>query len=109
MIRLPRRSTRTDTLFPYTPPCRSSVVIDATTHRLAGSAFDCEDLGAQTMKGVMRPVAAWRVLRPRDLDRRAEAMQGDDRVPFVNRTGETTLLLDRWRIDRKSTRLNSSH
>src|SRR3546814_5291680 len=43
-----------------------SVVIDATTHSLAGSAFDCEDLGAQTMKGVMRPVAAWRVLRPRD-------------------------------------------
>src|SRR3546814_5590524 len=75
-----------------------SVVIDATTHSLAGSAFDCEDLGAQTMKGVMRPVAAWRVLRPRDLDRRAEAMQGDDRVPFVNRTGETTLLLDRWRM-----------
>src|SRR3546814_3737913 len=66
-----------------------SVVIDATTHSLAGSAFDCEDLGAQTMKGVMRPVAAWRVLRPRDLDRRAEAMQGDE--------------------DRKSTRLNSSH
>src|SRR3546814_3751786 len=25
-------------------------------------------------------------------------MQGDDRVPFVNRTGETTLLLDRWRM-----------
>lgn len=75
-----------------------SVVIDPTTYSLAGTAFDCEDLGPQPMKGMTQPVSAWRVLRPRDLDRRAEAMQGDDLVPFVNRTGEITLLLDRWRM-----------
>src|SRR3546814_10521488 len=56
------------------------------------------DRGPQTLKGIARPAAAWRVLRRRDLDRRAEAMQGDDLVPFVNRTGEITLLLDRWRM-----------
>src|SRR3546814_623353 len=56
------------------------------------------DRGPQTLKGIAPPAAAWRVLRRRDLDRRAEAMQGDDLVPFVNRTGETTLLLDRWRM-----------
>jgi class 3 adenylate cyclase/predicted ATPase len=75
-----------------------SVLVDSTTHSLASTAFDCENLGPQTLKGVARPAAAWRVLRPRDLDRRAEAMQGDDLVPFVNRTGEITLLLDRWRM-----------
>src|SRR3546814_15685498 len=56
------------------------------------------DRGPQTLKGIAPPAAAWRVLRRRDLDRRAEAMQGDDLVPFVNRTGEITLLLDRWRM-----------
>lgn len=75
-----------------------SVVIDGTTHSLARAAFDYDDLGPQTLKGIARPAPAWRVLRPRDLDRRMEAMQGDDLVPFVNRTGEITLLLDRWRM-----------
>src|SRR5690606_38005011 len=75
-----------------------AVVIDATTHSLARAAFDYEDLGLQTLKGIARPTPAWRVLQPRDLDRRMEAMQGDDLVPFVNRTGEITLLLDRWRM-----------
>src|SRR3546814_13291054 len=56
------------------------------------------DRGPQTLKGIAPPAAAWRVLRRRDRDRRAEALQGDDLVPFVNRTGEITLLLDRWRM-----------
>jgi len=75
-----------------------SVVIDSTTHSLARAAFDCDDLGPQTLKGIARPAPAWRVLRPRDLERRMEALQADDLVPFVNRTGEITLLLDRWRM-----------
>lgn len=75
-----------------------SVVVDKTTHSLTSNAFDFDDLGPQSLKGISRPTSAWRVLRPRDVDRRAEAMQGDDLVPFVGRTGEITLLLDRWRM-----------
>ena len=75
-----------------------SVVVDKTTHSLTRNAFDFEDLGPQSLKGIARPTGAWRVLRPRDVDRRVEAMQGDDMVPFVGRTGEITLLQDRWRM-----------
>src|SRR3546814_15671561 len=67
-----------------------SVVIDPPTHSLAGPALDCEDLGAQTMKGVMRPVRPWRVLRPPDLDRPAEAIQGGDRLPLGTPPGHPT-------------------
>ncbi|MGF1593912.1 MAG: AAA family ATPase [Kiloniellaceae bacterium] len=76
----------------------NSVVVDSTTHRLAQSAFDFDDLGQQSLKGITLPAKAWRVLRPRELDRRAEAMKSDSLVPFVNRTGEITLMLDRWRM-----------
>ena len=75
-----------------------TVVVDSTSHRLAQNAFHFDDLGPQRLKGITLPAKAWCVLSPRVLDRQAEARKGDRLVPFVNRTGEITLLMDRWRM-----------
>src|SRR3546814_11577064 len=72
MIRRPPRSTRTDTLFPYTPLFRSA----AALRRLSGR-----------VRGLEHGV----------LDRRDDLLRRD---PVLRLRGH---------LDRKSTRLNSSH
>src|SRR3546814_14931122 len=97
MIRLPPRSTRTDTLFPYTTLFRSDIVIPmdqwvATVARLPNAAeivrhgrTDAEALSAAELEGL-------------DIDALAAELAGD-----------TTEAAARAEPDRKSTRLNSSH
>src|SRR3546814_14141519 len=106
MIRRPPKSTRTDTLFPYTTIFRSAIREDVETKfaRL-GRHFD-QPLDVRTLLSVVKT------------EQRAEAT--------VNFTGHTlhaetngvdvyaaidllTDKLDRLLVDRKSTRLNSSH
>src|SRR3546814_14352036 len=88
MIRRPPRSTRTDTLFPYTTLFRS-------LHDLARQAFRDGGLAhariAHIERVVLRPAAE-------DLDRPVDfGSAADQRVNLAPRR------------DRKSTRLNSSH
>ncbi|NIA72173.1 AAA family ATPase [Pelagibius litoralis] len=77
------------------PDC---VVVDNTTYSLASNAFDFEDLGPQSLKGISLPAGAWRALGQRPAERRAETLEEMDLVPFVNRSGEITLMLDRWKM-----------
>src|SRR3546814_15501692 len=89
MIRRPPRSTRTDTLFPYTTLFRSAL------HDLARQAFRDGGLAhariAHIERVVLRPAAE-------DLDRPVDfGSAADQRVNLAPRR------------DRKSTRLNSSH
>src|SRR3546814_13970169 len=92
MIRRPPRSTRTDTLFPYTTLCRSRgfAVVAAEVRNLAlrssDASKDIEKLLAQTVSQL--DVGANLV------DSAGQAM--DEIVASVQK-------------DRKSTRLNSSH
>src|SRR3546814_5821145 len=47
MIRRPPRSTRTDTLFPYTPLFRSPVLVRAGAHTIFDAAIECRSRHAQ--------------------------------------------------------------
>src|SRR3546814_3678969 len=105
MIRLPPRSTRTDTLFPYTTLFRSR----RTVHRLpappARRARSHRGAPARTRTG--RPLAARRGNRARRAagrDTPADAGAAGGVVAGVLRA-----LVAAPRRDRKSTRLNSSH
>src|SRR3546814_2833505 len=56
MIRLPPRSTRTDTLFPYTTLFRSSIpFVEQRRRRRRTNVFPCGDVGGQNE---LRPATA---------------------------------------------------
>src|SRR3546814_3053184 len=124
MVRRPPRSTLPDTLFPYTTLFRSAVLVLALAISLiivpiapraisaipVVSGIIARAFGAvMTALGALAPAAAMVAIAPRFA--RAEACFGVAaigvsavvavRFPIVKRT--------RLRIDRKSTRLNSSH
>src|SRR3546814_6839215 len=107
MIRLPPRSTRTDTLFPYTTLFRS---VSAGQH---GAVEDQNLLVARSILQYVREVGKARsethyIPFAQRVDRRvcdlAEILAEEmtDCARLVRNDGP-------WRVDRKSTRLNSSH
>src|SRR3546814_5937132 len=105
MIRRPPRSTRTDTLFPYTTLFRS-VDRDRRGRRRVGRAIAREfDPAADDDRDAFLAVGQDELERPADLAalrgvearrERVEKDRGRDRA-------------DETAADRKSTRLNSSH
>lgn len=74
----------------------SSVLIAASTHRLIGGEFLCEDLGPQELKGIEEPVPVWRVLGEQAVDDRFEAARGTKLTNFVGRTHELEQLAALW-------------
>src|SRR3546814_11781489 len=99
MIRRPPRSTRTDTLFPYTTLFRS----------LQTRTIGFEDLavglvGAQRLLARQQEVAGEAVLHLHHIADAAELLDSFEQ----NHVHVLALLTSRDR-DRKSTRLNSSH
>src|SRR3546814_1886267 len=132
MIRRPPRSTRTDTLFPYTTLFRSPEP-EAQAH---DALPDVEQRRAR--RGIVRVREVLRQLLEADADRRGEAAQegvaeigrildravdrrhvelvarrhhGNAHAPdsHLHRAVIIELLLEEAPLDRKSTRLNSSH
>src|SRR3546814_1540985 len=106
MIRRPPRSTRTDTLFPYTPLCRSGEI----------------DAGLALFVDTVSGADTWRRMVPwfKDMVRdNASTLGGQatEHLPPVARGQVERLALPTLLIggalspapDRKSTRLNSSH
>src|SRR3546814_9081085 len=103
MIRRPPRSTRTDTLFPYTTLFRSPEEMPVAL--LLGRGGDGMDLV------IARVPLRGHALDDAALARRIPSLQQDDAAPVVDDVrdlylGEPLLQLGK---DRKSTRLNSSH
>src|SRR3546814_5030390 len=104
MIRRPPRSTRTDTLFPYTTLFRSG-------HRLDQGSGESQPLpaGVDGALGEQIPVDG----KPAQIDRRAEPAARDADGPGRDAQGSESGDAGRWPAgfvgDRKSTRLNSSH
>src|SRR3546814_1070793 len=108
MIRRPPRSTRTDTLFPYTTLFRSFFAL--VRERLApggvylmnvidfADRLDALAAIVHTLRQVFPVVEVW-------AERSAPAP--DARLVFIVLAGETPSAFAQ--IDRKSTRLNSSH
>src|SRR3546814_18980916 len=99
MIRRPPRSTRTDTLFPYTTLFRSALALAAPVERADAQAFQGTDMPAGGSY-------------ERITDTNTETIQLFSDSVVINWTpndSEGTGNIDFLPVDRKSTRLNSSH
>jgi class 3 adenylate cyclase/predicted ATPase/energy-coupling factor transporter ATP-binding protein EcfA2 len=72
------------------------VVISNPTLRLIQGYFECQDLGAQTLRGVAEPVHVYRVLQESGATGRLDVAQPRGLTPLVGRESEVTLLLERW-------------
>ena len=75
---------------------RNAVVIGPGTHELVTGRFEIEDLGEHELKGLYKPVRAWRVVAPAAAESRFEAIHGTGLTPLVGREHEIGLLLERW-------------
>src|SRR3546814_9442367 len=114
MIRRPPRSTRTDTLFPYTTLFRSDVFERAGSDR-ALAAVELLDggisaIGANDHDAAQRVEDQW--VRNGRLDHDRQRIGRRDVRDVTGIGGETLARLvarPEQRGDRKSTRLNSSH
>ncbi|HLW71841.1 MAG TPA: AAA family ATPase [Candidatus Binataceae bacterium] len=74
-----------------------TVVVTGETHRLISGLFVVEDRGAQTLKGIERPVQLYRVVRPSGMQGRFKAAAAAGGLtPFVGRDDELRTLLSRW-------------
>jgi predicted ATPase len=74
-----------------------SVVIGHTTRILIGELFDIQDLGTHALKGIPRPVHAWRVLRQRAVESRFEATSGGaPETALIGREQELDTLTACW-------------
>jgi class 3 adenylate cyclase len=72
------------------------VVIAESTRQLVGSLFAYESLGPVELKGVPRPVTAWKVISASEIDDRFKALRSAA-TPFIGREEELDLLSRRWR------------
>lgn len=76
------------------------IVVSDRSRRLAGGAFDFEDLGCPSMKGVQESVRVWRVVGPSAAVDRFESATHGGVTPLVGREQEIGLLVDRWQLAR---------
>jgi class 3 adenylate cyclase len=74
----------------------NTVAISAATYRLVQGYFACQDLGAQTLRGVAEPVHVYRVLQESGARGRLDVAVTRGLTPLVGRESEVTLLLERW-------------
>ncbi len=74
------------------------VVVSENTHRVIGSVFEWESLGAHDLKGFSEPVPAWRVTSSNTVENRFETRLGVTPASFVGREHELGLLLERWEL-----------
>src|SRR5712691_9280396 len=74
----------------------NTVAISAATYRLVQGYFECQDLGAQTLRGVPEPLHVYRVLQESRARGRLDLAVTRGLTPLVGRESEVTLLLERW-------------
>jgi class 3 adenylate cyclase/tetratricopeptide (TPR) repeat protein len=76
-----------------------TVMITDSAHRLVAGLFVVEDYGAQTLKGVERPLQQFRVIRPSGVRGRLEAAAASHGLtPFVGRETELRSLMELWEL-----------
>ena len=78
-----------------------TVVISTATHRLVQGYFDCESIGQHTLKGMSRPMEAYRVVGESGIRGRLEVAGAKGLTPFVGREEEVEILFDRWKRARE--------
>jgi class 3 adenylate cyclase/predicted ATPase len=82
------------------PP--NGVVISESTKRRVAAAFELEDLGLKDLKGIETPLHIYRVLAAKTNASRFEAAHTGSLTPFVGRSTELNVLLDRWQKVKES-------
>ncbi len=74
----------------------NTLVVSSATYRLIQGYFECQDLGAQTLRGVAEPVHLYRVLQESGARGRLDVAAPRGLTPLVGREQEVGLLLERW-------------
>ena len=74
----------------------NTLVISEATSQLVQGYFQCQNLGAQTLRGVPQPLKVYRVLAARGVTSRLHIAQTRGLTPLVGRESEVALLLERW-------------
>ena len=74
----------------------NSVVISDATHRLVQGFFDTAPLGEYELRGVVHPIAVYRVLGETGVQSRLDVTSTRGLTPLVGREQEVGLLLERW-------------
>ena len=74
----------------------NSLLVGELTRRLAGAAFDYEDLGLRELKGIAGATRLWRVIGESQARGRFEARIIKGLTPFVGRGEEIGLMRRRW-------------
>jgi class 3 adenylate cyclase/predicted ATPase len=74
----------------------NTVVLSAATHHLIAGLFDCQDLGAQTLKGLATPVSLYQVLAESAAQHHLDVAPLTGLTPLVGREEELALLQRRW-------------
>ena len=74
----------------------NTVVISDATSRLVQGYFACQDLGAQTLRGVAEPVQVYCVLQESGARGRLDVALTRGLTPLVGREQEVGLLVERW-------------
>ena len=72
----------------------NQVILGPLTRELVGRDLDCEDLGPHQLKGIAKPVQAWRVVAEREPELEDVALAVG--IPLVGRDEEIGLLLRSW-------------
>src|SRR3546814_8432416 len=107
MIRRPPRSTRTDTLFPYTTLFRSPAGVPPIVAILENTTFFLPEPFAEQFVDLLQDRALRRAVHLFDgIREQVEVVSQRGHVGFRLRPRMRPTIID---LDRKSTRLNSSH
>ncbi len=72
------------------------VMVSERTKALAGAAFEYEDRGVHSLKGIAEPTQVWRVRAPSQAASRFEAATRGGLTPMVGRDQELGLVVERW-------------
>jgi class 3 adenylate cyclase/tetratricopeptide (TPR) repeat protein len=74
----------------------NTVVVSEATWRLVEGFFTAQPLGSQSLKGVSRPMLAYRILAATEAANRFEARLARSLTPLVSRDVELAFLQQRW-------------
>src|SRR5712691_11354142 len=74
----------------------NTVAISEASYRLVQGYFVCQDLGAQTLRGVAEPLHVYRVLQESGARGRLDVAATRGLTPLVGREQEVGLLVERW-------------
>src|SRR5262249_24780152 len=74
----------------------NTIAMSEATYRLVQGYFQCQDLGAQTLRGVAEPITLYRILQESGARGRLDVAATRGLTPMIGRESEVTLLLERW-------------